>query len=352
MLISLSGGCDSRAIATFLSRNAGARWRCFTGGSPEAAYLPQSDVSIANRVAASLGLEQTRVFDEPAAQPVDELITSFVLNGEGRHDHMLSLTGTSHLRTLRASGVDGLVRGDEALGWKRVPSTDLAVRRSLHLLLCGDIAGLRPHLRAFGLEGHDLPAELRRLPEESIQTWCDRLYIRFRVPTLLAALNEHKAGYLDVVNPLLSRRVLEVARSLPDDLRTDKSLFRALVARIGPDLPFADRGGKQVDSLHGAGVRRLLRASLASDTAHRSFGGPLVAWLDSEIRPARETATRAFRAISRRVDSYLPITREDTAGVGVPALRLAFRVHVASTMIDLLAADATRFTMVSSAVAA
>ena len=236
-----------------------------------------------------------------------------------------------------------MVRGDEGFGWKPVAQTPTAVRRSVELLLCGEIAALKPHLKSFGLDHHALPPDLERQPDESFDTWRDRLYHAFRIPIVLAALNESKAGYFDVVNPLVSRRALEVARSLPDDLRTDKALFRELVTRIGPDVPFASREGAPVrlDNLRRPEVRRLLRASLASDTAIRCFGRPLATWVRSEIHPWREFASSAARVLNGRLQRRLG--RAPAADVRVAPLRIAFRLYVAATMIDRLQADAARF---------
>ena len=237
-----------------------------------------------------------------------------------------------------------MVRGDEGFGWKPVAQTPTAVRRSMELLLCGEIAELKPHLKRFGLDHHAFPPDLERLPDESIDTWRDRLYHAVPHPDRAggASTSTRPATSMSSI-PLVSRRALEVARSLPDDLRTDKALFRELVNRIGPDVPFASREGAPVrlDNLRRPEVRRLLRASLASETASRCFGKPLVTWLRSEIRPWREFAASVARVVKGRLQRRL--RRAAAAEVHVPPLRIAFRLYVASTMIDRLQADAARF---------
>jgi hypothetical protein len=344
-ILALSGGTDSRALAAFLGRPPGHRWRSFTGGTTEAAGLARSDVAIGARVAAALGFDHRLIAARAAApEQVETLLERFVVASEGRHDHLNRLdAGYDSYGELYMGGIDTIVRGDEGFGWKPVRQTPTAVRRSVGIPLCGEIGALKPHLKRFGLDHHALPPDLERQPDESFDTWRDRLYHGFRIPTVLAALNESKAGHFDVVNPLVSRRALEAARSLPDDLRTDKPLFRELVTRIGPDVPFAGREGapERLDNLRRPDVHRLLRASLASDTAIRCFGRPLATWVRAEIQPWRAFASSASRVLIGRLRR---LGRAPDEEVRVAPLRIAFRLYVAATMIDRLEADAARFT--------
>jgi hypothetical protein len=251
--------------------------------------------------------------------------------------------GSDTYRELFAAGTCMILRGDEGFGWKPVAQTETGIGRTMELLLCGEIPQLKPHLAAFGLDGHAFPPSLERRSGETIDAWRDRLYHSFRIPTVLAAFNEGKAGHFDLVNPLVSRRALEITRSLPDDLRTDKRLFRELVARLGPDVPFATSEGAPIrlDSLRRPEVRRILRACLASETAARCFGRPLVTWLRAGIHPWRDFAARISWGFRKRLHRRLrPGTEIE---VHVPLLRIAFRIYIATTMVDRLEADAARF---------
>jgi hypothetical protein len=340
LLISLSGGTDSRALAVFLARLPDLRWRSFTGGSEDAAALTGSDVTIGARVAAALGLDHRQIVARPARGRIEDRLRRFVIQSEGRHEHVNALAGTN--AAIRDTPAEGIVRGDECFGWKPAASP-VAIRHSMDLLLCSDIANFRGRLAEFGLEGQTLPATLERHPDETLPAWRDRLYAGFRVPTVLAAFNEAKAGFYDTLNPLVSRRALEVARSLPDELRTGKALFRELVDRLGPDVPYATREGapRHLETLRGGeDVRQLLRAALASETARDCLGAPLAGWLRAGIHPARDAADRVLGAVARRVG------RKDPASASVhrvPPLRLAFRAWIAITMVDQLTADAARF---------
>ena len=160
---------------------------------------------------------------------------------------------------------------------------------------------------------------------------------------MLSALTETKSAFLEVANPLLSRRSIEAAGSLPDALRLDKPLFRELVDDLVPDLPFArEVGGISMGNvLRQPKVRRLLAASLATTTARDAFGERLVGWVRSEIGLARQAGARAFQLVAR-----LAGRAEAAANTGEPVavpLRLAFRIHMARVMIEQLTADAALF---------
>ena len=163
MLISLSGGYDSRALATFLAASPDLHWRSFTSGTERAAAMALSDVTIGSRVAAALGLAHRHIVTKPARGQIESRLQRFILLAEGRHDHLNSLQSAGTNEAIRDLPADGIVRGDECFGWKPAP-TPLAVRQSMDLLLCGDIANFKGRLARFGLDGHRLPARARAAP--------------------------------------------------------------------------------------------------------------------------------------------------------------------------------------------
>lgn len=339
-VISLSGGVDSRALAVYLARDKPADWPSVTIGTAAAFAAPETDVATARRAAEGLGLRNEAILtDVVGSERLGEQLREFVIRGEGRHDHLGRLDGgfahkAVHDRTL------AIIRGDESFGLKEPSTRPLAVRASMELLLCSEIENLRPHLAAFGLDGQRLPAALERRDGESIPSWRDRLHQMFRVPLVLAALSEHKSTYFDAINPLLSRRALQVARTLPDEVRTGKALFRELVTRLGPAVPFTGRVGapNRLDSMRHPEVVRTMRAALDSEAGTRVFG-PLAPWLSREISPVRHFCNRVVRAVTTRGRRYLGIRKEPNA-IHLDPLRLAFRLYIAITMIEQLEADA------------
>jgi hypothetical protein len=97
-------------------------------------------------------------------------------------------------------------------------------------------------MMSLGLTDIYLPDRFGRDAGETLESWRDRLYHSYRIPVVLAALNEIKAGFLDALNPLLARNVLQTIRILPDHARTDKVTFKAIVEGDSPDVPYAREG--------------------------------------------------------------------------------------------------------------
>lgn len=344
---SLSGGVDSRAIACLLRRlHPQTVWKSFSGGPKAAPQTPGTDAAVAAGVAARIGAAHRFIETGASPEPIERRIARFILCGEGRIDHLGGyLDGMALLAALNADGTRVILRGDHGFGWRHAAS-ERDLRRSMDLMLCRDIAALAPHLREFGLDAQRMPDRLARGAQESLATWRDRLYHEFRIPTVLAALTEIKTAFVDVLNPLLSRRALDVARALPDDLRTDKALFRDFVRGLGPDLPFADVDDPTsvLAVLRRPEVRRLILGSLRSDTARRCFGAPLTQWLEREIDRRGRIHVRALRAARLRAQRYLggAALRADPQP-DVHPLRLGFRLHIARVMIDQLSADAAAY---------
>lgn len=295
--LSLSGGVDSRIIAQLLPETPGG-WSSFSAGPAGVETVPGNDAFIAAEVARACGIDHRFIPLALFEEPLETMVARFILCGEGRIDHAIGyMNRMAHLAALCAAGTQVVLRGDEGFGSKTA-DTPLAVRATVDVLLCGDLTGLGARLDAFSLE-HRLPESLERAEGESLATWRDRLYHEFRLVAVHAALTELKASFVDILNPLLSGRALAVARGLPDALRTEKALFRELVHDLAPALPFArdNKGGLTfVDLLRRPEMRRLLEASLASDTARSCFGRPLLDWLGAEIRRVDRPSARIARA--------------------------------------------------------
>jgi len=113
------------------------------------------------------------------------------------------------------------------------------------------------------------PDSFRRRESESLSSWRDRLYHQWRIPFRLAALNELKTSYVEVVNPFLSREIIAVIRTMPDSLRTNKTLFRRIVENLGPRIEFAKFQSipERDDVLSGDTARRLITDELSSSYA-------------------------------------------------------------------------------------
>jgi hypothetical protein len=123
----------------------------------------------------------------------------------------------------------------------RMPAyTEFGVRRYVNCLLLKDFTNLPARLVG-DLPEQALPERLERRDGEPILRWRDRLYYNFRMPYVMAALNDLKCSYVEVVNPFLSRGIVDFVRTVPDSLRLGRKPFMDIVKGMGPDLPYAVR---------------------------------------------------------------------------------------------------------------
>ena len=227
-VLPLSGGCDSRAILCFLVEDglAGAKPRTITWSLERSIDEPGNDAYVARKLAAALGVKHQYFHTDLSNEPIGRLIDRFLGCGEGRIDKLSAyMDGMKTWRDLNADGVVGIIRGDEGFGWSSVTS-EMTVRHSVGCALCADFANLAEVIGKFGLAPQDVPAELLRGEGELLAAWRDRLYHVYRLPTVLAAQSDIKFAYVEQINPLLARPILQRVRELPDRLRTNKVLFR------------------------------------------------------------------------------------------------------------------------------
>lgn len=235
----LSGGVDSRGLALAL----GAMLSSFTYGDVTTLADASSDLAVAVRVADRLGLRHRVLPFDRAAAPIADVLDRFVVASEGRTENIAGYgDGMQLWRELRAEGIAGIVRGDEVFGWvHRFDAT--SCRTSTGALVAGDLAVPGPLREAFAVLGDEMavPSWMVQRAGESSADLRDRLYRRFRVPSILAALTQTKSAYVDVTSPFLADPVVELVLQLPERFRTDKKLFREMVVAGAPGLPFAER---------------------------------------------------------------------------------------------------------------
>ncbi len=344
-VLPLSGGADSRGLLFLLHEREGLR--TLTWGRGAARREQGNDAYVARTLAAVFGVSNRYFPADASEEPRPRLIRRFLAAGEGRVAKISGyLDGFQVWKTLFEDGVDGIIRGDEAFG-SIVVRNAYGVRYTASLTLMSDYFGASD-LAAFELPEQHIPESLAQRPDESLATWRDRLYQQFRIPTLLAALTDLKASYVEVANPFLSHAVLAYVRRLPDELRTGKRLWTEIVQRRRPDIPFARRPA--VLALHGflsdPAMLELMLGELETATAARLFAPAL-----------RELLCDALRAALAGPDSrerYKPLRpfpwiRDRMTAAAPPWLRLkpvldpivlAFRSFLAVQMVDLLTADA------------
>lgn len=341
----LSGGVDSRGLLLQFRDRPGLK--TITWGTAAARRAPTNDAHVACTLAKALGVRHHYYVTDLSAEPRERLMSRFLTAGEGRVALISGYTdGFLVWKTLFEEGVDGIIRGDETFGSIPVPNA-YNVRFRQGITVMSDY--FKPaELASFELPEQRVPDDLiRPLANETRSTWRDRGYLEFRIPKMLAGLTDLKAAYVEVANPLLARAVLDVVRTLPDKLRTNKRLWRRVVLSQSPDIPFAT--GSAVlqlgDFLKDSSVMQLLVAEMESASAQELFAPSLRARILAMLAPSsdRRSAPKLFFRVSAKVPQGLKTTFRHWVGVKaeLPPSKLAFRAFIASRMNALLQDDAT-----------
>ena len=350
--LGLSGGYDSRAVLSLLSEvlPPGESPPTVSWGLGSAPDDPRSDAAIARRLAEAHGVPYSYISVLDPVEDAEAILERFLSLGEGRIDHIAGYAdGLQIWKELFDSGISGLIRGDEGFGWSAV-SSELDARQSVGLALCDDIDLLKRY-RHFGLPEHSLPAHLQRKPQESIEMWRDRLYHGFRLPTMMAALSDLKLGYVELMNPLLSKRVLLRVRTVPDHLRTDKALFKRMVDDLGPEVEYATETGleKKKHVVKRPEFTEILLAELHSERAEAALPSDFLTFL-ARKKTESLSAGHGFSATAarRRAFKLSRTLRRSLLGGYGPSRRgdpntIAFRAFIASRMNAMLTEDARRF---------
>ena len=239
-VLPLSGGYDSRAIACLLKASGKnlAQIDSVTWGLKESLNKKNNDAHVATIVAKELGMQHQYFATDTKEVNIETVFNRFILNSEGRVDHIEGYTDGFNLwKILFDNKKLGIIRGDESFGWGKVTDAK-RVRYMIRLTLCKDFSNLENY-ESYGFEKQELPEFLQQRRGETPQMLIDRYYVSFRIPTIMAALNDLKLSYVEVVNPLLSRQILMQMRSIPDRLRIDRKAFIEAMKELVPDVRYA-----------------------------------------------------------------------------------------------------------------
>ncbi|MFT3680857.1 MAG: hypothetical protein QM791_11330 [Ferruginibacter sp.] len=238
----ISGGSDSRGIVCLLKETGKdiSNMPSITWGLKASLSEKNNDAYVASAVAKAVGLKHRYFETDHCEASVEKIFDRFIKCGEGRVDHVPGyMDGFATWKAIHESGSYGIIRGDESFGWDNA-ITEHNSRLINNLTLCDDYNNLE-YFEESGYEKQLLPDYLQRREGETVNTWADRLYEEFTIPALMAALNDLKLSYTEVINPLLSRKIMLQTRTLPDHLREDKKIFREIVNSFLPDIKYATK---------------------------------------------------------------------------------------------------------------
>lgn len=344
-VLPLSGGLDSRMLLLGLLE-AGKRPRCVTWGQRSSLLDPTNDAFIATELARRYALDHTYRATDDVREGLDVALRRFVSGSEGQtRDFGGYADGMAMWKAFFDEGVAGVIRGDEpAMGYWEHYDSESEILRRRRITLAGEYPDGHA-VRRLGLVPQHVDERLQRHGGETLASWDARIYEEVFYPSALAPLNALKTAYVEIVNPLQSRRVTEVTRRLPDHLRVKRKPLRTIVAKLGPDLPLAKTGalaGAPALWRDAAAVAAISTA-LNADTAERVLDRPALDLILAAIarKPAgqahgRRAAGLAKKVLPRRLSNRLrPLSPPRLGG-----RELAFRTYIAVEMADLLSRDA------------
>jgi asparagine synthetase B (glutamine-hydrolysing) len=235
----LSGGFDSRALLMML-KDRGLN-RCITWGRAASQNDTRNDAYLAKRVATHFGAEHRYFVTDPdtSNETIDNIFRRFLIAGEGRVARISGYTdGLAVWKTLFEQNIEGVIRGDQLFGGDPV-AEEFDVRKDARLTVFADYENL-PDAASLDLPSQCISDQLLRNPDETLDTWRERTYEAYTVPVMMAGLTELKSSYVEVINPLLSRSIVEYCRILPDSLRTYNKFWHEFVLARSPDIPIAE----------------------------------------------------------------------------------------------------------------
>ncbi|MGY6521479.1 MAG: asparagine synthase-related protein [Mongoliitalea sp.] len=236
-VVPLSGGFDSRGILFYLNKLKKEKINTITWGLPSSFAEEKSDATIAKRLAEKLHTNHVFFPSEISEEPIDVVIKRFILNGEGRIDHISGyLDGFKLWKELHDLNFTGTIRGDQNFGWVNVPSEKEIVNLS-GIELIEDFSNLDYQDFKIPISKQQLPEYLNKKQNETLSQWKDRLIIEFRLQSLKSALSDLKLGYLEQITPLLNKSILSLTFKHPDPYREEKKLWKNLIYKFDVDIP-------------------------------------------------------------------------------------------------------------------
>lgn len=347
-VLPVSGGYDSRSILLFL-KLVGANikeLKTATWGMKESLHSKSNDANVASKLAHYFNIPHRYYTTDLSVEPIEDVFNRFICCGEGRIDHIGGyLDGFKIWKGFFEDNIEGVISGH--VGFTQKPALSFKNICSMQgMNVCDDYANLTLY-KEFDLPYQEIPANLMQQNDESLEDFRDRLYREFRVPLVLTALNEIKCSYIEVLNPLLSKRVLDQSSKLPQHLRSGKKLFKKIVNSIGPDIAYATQGAnaskKHIFTTKAA--TEFFLKSLKSSDSRELFSDDFTDYIIRNLK-VREVINKREKTLKQKIAWFLPQWfLKNKALLGIPKSKLdfsiiAFRMYIIIKMNHLLIEDA------------
>lgn len=337
--ITLSGGWDSRAVAWHL-REKKKDLESISWGISGSNLKPETDAQIAEEVAKELGLKHSFI----PLQKTDPQIfmDQFIRDSEGRTDHIHSFSdGMDFWRQLAKKPLEYVIRADEAFGWLKV-NDDQSTRISLDLNTPEDFRTLKDFFET-GLTLPTWPNEFDK-KGETLATWRDRLYRNYRIPYILAALQDPMLSYIEIVNPLLHSDFIEWSIAQKDEDRTDKSKYRKHVKSLLPHIPPATIPSipEVGELLAEKGAQSTIKKQLSFKSQYFNLSSAQIQFLKNQLQAKNSAASESV--VKRRIKNLLPfwvkkMIRKNITGYQLSGNRLAFRGYIVMKTMEIIETD-------------
>ena len=348
----LSGGYDSRGILCLLLNNYSKdiqSLRTITWGLEACLNVKGNDAYVAQALANKLNVSHKYYHTDLSDEPIDIIIKRFFLLGEGCVDQLSAyMDGFKIWKTLFEDGVQGIIRGDVAFGMasKSLISSHLGVKLLVSSTVCSDFSNLRDY-KKYGFATQEVPQYLNRRNGETLNAWGNRIYQEYRLPVILSALTDLKLSYVEQINPLLSRTILQCVRQWPDHLRYGKTLFKEVVNSLSPEVDYAARPADAADRdvLRLIPIVNLLKNELSSSEAQTLLPAEFLDFVLKNIESegqANTIKTESF-SLSSFISGMVPhFIKNAIRKVLLPKIdpnMLAFRVLIVIKMNKILNDD-------------
>ncbi len=343
-VLPLSGGYDSRGILYLLKNTIGLK--SITWGVEKSLNEKLNDAYVAKKVAEKFKIDHEYYLTDISNEPISIIFNRYLVCGEGRVDHIEGyMDGFKIWKDLFENSITGVIRGDEGFGFIHVFS-DFDVRMRLGIPELTDYVNL-VDIHDYGIEKLDVPQWMFKKQEETKETWFDRIYQLYRLPHVIAALNEIKLTYVEVITPLLTKQTIDVVRQLPDELRYHKKLFRKIVNLSGPRMPFAkyDAINSPADIFENKEVVDEIISEIKSKDFTEVLPLEFRIFILNKLSVKKDRPIPKKYSVFRIIKSFMPenlkrLLRNTVLKKEMDFNILAFRSYIISKMFKMLTEDA------------
>lgn len=333
-LLTLSGGVDSRALFHKLRQENNLE--CITWGFKTDLGESHNDLDISKKLTTKYGIEHDIRLINGSAHNAEEILKRFLFFSEGTVDHLAGyIDGFELWHDLKEEEVDFVLRGDN-LFFKQISRPPML----------SDYSGLSiPWER-----NQRWPAQFERRENESVDRWQLRMYRDYRIPIVMSSLNSLKMPFTGVVNPYLSRSMMEFTSSLPPSMVVGKDILKEYIRSFDDKIPYANCSTNQSLShiLSQTDFQQVMLDSIQSPSS-----GVSTAFSSSLVSKIENTETSSNSAeFTDRVKSiaatYLPETVvrwivKNKKRYTLPSNeRLLFRLFIIEEMDQILQEDSSK----------